>query len=134
MADWSDFELLLKSFGGKQLNDDILLLEFEVDGPGSKKQEVYLIRETLEPGLDVVRASCAVAVADLVDVAQIFRSYGDLNIGSLQYVPSTTPLIALGMIMPLPIVDMSDPGSTMAVLHSLAEAARRVARRIGGIV
>lgn len=134
MAEWSDFEKLLRPFAGKKLDDDVFLLEFEVEGTGSKPQQLYLIRETIEPGFDIVKASCGIAALNAVDTLRLFRAFGDLNIGSLQYVRGQHELVSLGIILPLPIIDMSEPGATMAVLHELATASRKVARQVGGFI
>ncbi len=134
MAEWSEFEKLLAPFSGKKLSSDVFLVEFEVEGNGSKPQQLYLIRETIEPGFDVVKASCAIALLESVDTLLLFRTFGDLNIGSLQFVRSDHELVSLGMILPLPIIDMSNPGTTMAVLYSLASASRKIARQVGGFV
>lgn len=134
MTNWSDFAALAEMVGGQRLSSDILTLEFEVEGPQAKRQEVYLMRDLVPPDLEIVKATCAISRLDAVDLLSMFEAFGDLNIGSLQYVPSDPPMVALGLTFPLSIIDLAEPMRILLVLNILAKAARNIARRVNGFV
>jgi len=137
MATWVEIAALGRQLGGEALTDEMLILELIVDSNSLDRQNVYVMYEVMPPDMAFLRLTSAIAPLARVNVADVIRRFGDLQVGSLTHIPTYNDngraqdgALGLTTTFPIQLIDVSDSSRFILFIHILANAARLVSRQL----
>ena len=138
MATWEEFCGVAGRLGGTRLSDSAWRFDVEVHGQ-DRAQKVFAFYEVMQPDFEFIKITSAFADIGAVDSAAILKAFGQLNVGSIGYMPrfdaGGNPIdgfLTLSASFPLVTLDLSEPTQFLLYLNLLARAADTIERQVSG--
>jgi hypothetical protein len=133
MTSWDAIRATVEEvWDGDRPNDAMLRFEIALDG--ERRQRMFLRREIVPPDLEWVLIDSPIGLCSQIDLSQAIAHAGQMIVGSLGYVPTSSPdgLLTFGARFPLPMMDPDASSMLLLLVQLLAQTTNTLEQQLVG--